>query len=204
MAYGDFKTLNQTLKAFNLQLQNKSGLFANTSQLEPSAFLLQLLDRQLDLALAIETEKAKSELIVTPILLEIRDRAPKPISYFSGVNLNIDSEKGLNGECDFVLSAADNQFEITAPVLVLVEAKNGEIRSGLGQCAAQMVGSALLNQSQNLKIPVYGAVTNGVSWRFLRLSDQVLEIDLTEYVIPPQLSLVLGILAQPFLQHSFV
>ncbi len=203
MTYGDFKTLNQVLKAFDLQLENKSGLFINTSRIEPSVFLLQLLDRQLDLALAIETEKAKSELIVTPILLEIRDQAPKPISYFSGVNLNIDSDKGLNGECDFILSAADNQFEVTAPVLVLVE-KNGEIRSGLGQCAAQMVGSALLNQSEDLQTPVYGAVTNGVSWRFLRLAAQTLEIDLTEYVIPPQLSLVLGILAQPFLQNALI
>jgi len=203
MAYSDFKTLNQTLTAFNLTLINQFGLFSPVKGIDPSAKLCEQISENFDLALAIDTEKARSELIVTPILLEIYRRFSPNLSLFSGVALSVDATQGLNGECDFILSASTNQLEVSTPVLMLVEAKNNDIKSGLGQCTAQLVGAQRFNELQQKTITVYGVVTTGAAWRFMRLQSSQLEVDLTEYFVPPQLATVLGILCQPFLAVDY-
>ncbi len=198
MAYSDFKTLNQVLGAFNLSLINRSGLFSQVEPIAPSPKLSEQLADTFELALAIDTEKARSELVVAPILLEVYRRFSPHLSLFSGVSLSVDAALGLSGECDFILSASTNQLEVSAPVLAIVEAKNNDIKSGLGQCAAQLVGSWRLNESGQKTVPIYGAVTTGSAWRFMRLQANQLEVDLSEYFVPPQLASVLGILCQPF------
>lgn len=199
MAYSDFKTLNQALTAFSLKLVNQFGLFSRVEAIAPSPKLSEQIADTFDLALTIDTEKARSELIVTPILLEIYRRFSPNLSLFSGVALSVDATQGLNGECDFILSASTNQLEVSAPVLTIVEAKNNDIKSGLGQCAAQLVGAQRFNESQQKTTIVYGAVTTGAAWRFMRLQSSQLEVDLTEYFVPLQIATVLGILCQPFL-----
>jgi len=199
MAYSDFKTLNQALKAFDLELVNQFELFAQINPIAPSTKLSEQLSDNFDLALAIDTEKARSELIVAPILLEVYRRFSPNLSLFSGVALSVDATQGLNGECDFILSASTNQLEVSAPILTVVEAKNNDIKSGLGQCTAQLVGSQRFNESQEKPTVVYGAVTTGSAWRFMRLQSNQLQIDLTEYFVPQQIEKVIGILCHPFL-----
>jgi hypothetical protein len=87
---------------------------------------------------------------------------------------------------------------VTAPVLTLVEAKDNDIRIGLGQCVAQMVAAQIFNARKGREQPlVYGAVSTGTNWKFIMLENQVVKIDLTEYFIT-QLNQILGILAEPF------
>jgi hypothetical protein len=201
MAYPDFKTIGQAISAFNLSLENSASLFEGVLEQTPSSDLMKVLERNLALAINISTEKARSELIVTPILLEVRQVFYPHVSYFSGSSLSIDPASGLSGECDFILSMSDNQLEITAPVVIIVEAKNDNIKSGLGQCIAQMVGAWRLNESQSMTQNgcIYGAVTTGVLWRFLKLvNGSRIHIDLTEYVVPLQLAKILGTLTIPF------
>jgi hypothetical protein len=199
MAYSDFKTIGQAIAALHLTLENVANLFEQVPEHSPSSDLVKILGRNLPLAINISTEKARAELLVSPILLEVRDAYP-PISYFSGTSLNIDAAAGLPCECGFILSQSDNQLEVTAPIVTIVEAKNDNIKSGLGQCIAQMVGASRLNTAQdNQAVVIYGAVTTGVLWRFLKLlPDSILQIDLIEYVVPQQLTKVLGILTAPF------
>ena len=199
MAYSDFKNLNQAVKDLSLNLENRSGLFSGTQPLEPSERLKGLLADYLELAANIGTEKARSELIVTPILLDVRRYLNNQISYFSGSTLNVDPEKGLTGECDFILSGSANQLEISTPVLTVVEAKKSDIKLGLGQCVAQMVGAQYFNALQEQKQTVYGAVTTGEIWKFMYLEGPLLSVDLSEYYIT-QLPEILGVLATPFLR----
>jgi hypothetical protein len=56
---------------------------------------------------------------------------------FSGEEFNVDQSRGLNGFCDFLFTKSINRFSIESPVLMLVEAKRGEIESGWGQSATQ-------------------------------------------------------------------
>jgi hypothetical protein len=192
MAYSDF-TLRKVLKDFNLSTQDNS-LCTNASPISPSPFLADFLDRSVSLAIAIGTEKARSELLISPILLDVREHLQRKISLFSGTDFTVDPTIGLNGICDFLISRSPEQVIITAPVAVIVEAKKGELDSGLGQCIAEMVAAQKFNQQQDNAIDtIYGTVTSGSLWRFLKLENQTVTFDLKEYAIPP-VEKVLGIL----------
>jgi hypothetical protein len=152
----------------------------------------------LPLALAIDTEKARSELIVMPILVELKKQYKlqnkSQISIFSGRDFTVDVSKGLNGFCDFLISRSPEQIVIEAPVVTLVEAKNDNIQSGLGQCMAEMIAAQVFNETKGNQIStIYGVITTGTNWRFLRLNGKTIDIDLNEYFIS-QLGKILGIL----------
>ena len=104
MSYSQFTNLEMIESNFNIKIADKVGIFDQIPESEYSDFLGQTLQDNIALALAINTEKARSELIVTPILVELRKHFNYQISFFSGKEFNIDSEKGLNGFCDFLIS----------------------------------------------------------------------------------------------------
>jgi len=194
MAYRDFTTLSKFKKAFNLRIDEESDLFVTVEPLQPSESLAATLAETVELALAINTEKARSEMIITPILLELRRRVNYQISLFSGSDFNVDFEKGLNGDCDFIISRFKEQLTINAPVAIIVEAKNENIKGGLGQCAAAMLAAQLFNQQEENDIQtIYGAVTTGDIWKFLKLEDADVCIDLSNYYIK-DINKILGIL----------
>ncbi len=195
MAYSDF-SLTKFRKTFNITIDEETNLFGSVEPIEISEKLTSTLEETTELALAINTEKARSEMIITPILLELRPKANYQISLFSGTDFNVDVEKGLNSYCDFVISRAREQLTINAPVVIIVEAKNENIKGGLGQCAAGMLAAQLFNEQEGNGIKtVYGAVTTGDIWKFLKLEGTDIFIDLNNYYIK-ELNKILGILCQ--------
>ncbi|BAZ90950.1 hypothetical protein NIES932_24560 [Raphidiopsis curvata NIES-932] len=196
MAYSDF-SLTQFRNKFHIEINEDPDLFAHVNPVEPSDKLISTLAETMEMALAINTEKARSEFIITPILLEVRRRANYQISLFSGTDFNVDPEQGLTGYCDFIISLSREQLIINAPVAVIVEAKNENIKAGLGQCAATMLAAQLFNEQQHngsseIKT-IYGALTTGDIWKFLQLVETKLLIDLNNYYIS-DLNKILGIL----------
>ncbi len=101
------------------------------------------------------------------MLMEIREIFNGKISLFSGRDFNVDVTQGLNGYCDYIVSASEFILEIEAPVIAIVEAKNDSTNSGLGQCIAEMVAAQRFNQARDKitdfsgTVRIYGAVTNG-------------------------------------------
>ena len=91
--------------------------------------------------MALVSEKARNEFIVVPVLLTCRELTQNCFYIYSGIRFDIDAERGLKGECDFILSRTPPLPIVTAPVAVLVEAKRQDIEEGLGQCAAQMIAA---------------------------------------------------------------
>jgi len=175
-------------------------LFADIPELPPSSYLQTTLNENVSLATAINTEKARAELIIAPILLEVRRKFNFQVGFFSGSEFNVDVAVGLNGYCDYILTASKDSYEIRAPVITLTEAKNESIKSGLGQCIAEMVAAQLFNQRSGEQIEtIYGAVTTGTDWKFLRLIDSTISIDKRDYFIN-EVSQILGILTMPFQQ----
>ncbi|HBW87905.1 MAG TPA: hypothetical protein DEG17_03160, partial [Cyanobacteria bacterium UBA11149] len=165
MSYSDF-TLDELKTQFNLTLQERVELFQSIAPISPSALLTETLAENLQLALEIDTEKARSELIVAPILVELRKHFNREISLFSGTEFNIDKTKGLSGRCDFIISHSSEQLMVTAPVATIVEAKNDNIKSGIPQCIAEMLAAQLFNQQKNNNIPcIYGIITTGSIWK---------------------------------------
>ena len=181
MAYSTF-TLQTVLQEFQLEKVDVQGLFSEIEPVEPSAFLTTLLERNMPLALTIDTAKAKSELIVAQVLVELREYFERRISLFSGIDFNVDNESGLVGVCDFLISLSPWQEFVEAPVIVLVEAKNDNPRDGAGQCVAEMLAAQRFNAAEGNDIPcIYGATTTGVMWRFFKLEGQKLAVDMRTY-----------------------
>ena len=134
------------------------------------------------LAAAISTEKAKSEFIIAPVLLELRRMLKHRFFLFSGVEWEADASRGLNGYCDFLLTRGESQYVLGAPFVAVVEAKNDLIRTGLGQCIAAMVGAQICNRQAKRDIPkIFGVVSTGSAWKFLQLEGSTLTIDVPEY-----------------------
>ena len=193
MSYSDF-SLSKIKKGFDVEIVETVDFFSKTTLLEPSNFLKQTLQENLPLALAINTEKSRSEMIIAPILIEVRRKMKSKISLFSGTEFNVDVQKGLNGICDFLISRSSEQLLLTAPVVAIVEAKKENLNAGLGQCIAEMIAAQIFNERENNEIPIiYGAVTTGNIWKFLQLETTTIQIDLTEYSIV-SLGQILGIL----------
>ncbi|MBN3951185.1 MAG: hypothetical protein HWQ38_33835 [Nostoc sp. NMS7] len=197
MAYSDF-SLAKVRNAFGLTLEETRNLFLTVGGVQPSDLLKRLLDENLTLATAINSEKARSEFLIAPILSEVRRQLDYKISLFSGTEFNVDPAQGLSGFCDFILSASGEQYFISAPVVTVVEAKNDNIITGLGQCAATMIAAQIFNQRAGNEISViYGAVTSGTAWKFLTLEQNTVCIDSVEYHIN-SVDKILGIILQTF------
>jgi hypothetical protein len=180
VAYSDF-TL-QTVEARFGVIPQPAVLFAGVRPEQVPVWLQELLDRGLQLPLV--SEKARSELIVMPVLLGCRELSNNTIAIFSGPRLDVSPEQGLLGECDFLLARTPPVPEVRAPLIAIVEAKKNDVEAGLGPCVAQMIGARLLNERTGHQIPaVYGCVTTGEVWQFLRLEGTVAAIDRHRYYL---------------------
>lgn len=183
MSYSDF-ILSDIKEKLRLSLVERERLFSDVEAVPYSEHLRETLRFNLPLATAINTEKARSELIVTPVLVEIVKQCQSGISLFSGVDFTVDKTLGLNGVCDYLISLSPEQLMLDAPLVVIVEAKNDNLKSGLGQCISEMLAAKLFNQNKGRELPsIYGAVTTGSLWQFLRLVDDKVWIDADEYHI---------------------
>ena len=201
MSYSEF-TLESVVPTFQLEKIDTVGLFSDVETVPPSAYLTTGLERKASLATAIGTEKARSELIVADVLVELREHCEKRISFFSGIDFNVDVESGLTDVCDFLVSLSPNQFYLEAPVVILVEAKNLDLKLGLGQCIAEMIAAQRFNAEQGNAIPiVYGASTTGVEWLFLKLQGKCLQLDMSTYTIE-RCDRILGILSSMVAQKA--
>ena len=183
MSFREFD-LRKAQQDFALTLDTNQPLFSAVRSVRISDSLAHFWTDYQPLGLALITEKARSEYLVAPLLAEVWKRSARQIAVLSGVEFTVDASVGLEGICDFLLCRSSNLYFVSDPVLVAVEAKRDRIPDGLGQCAAEMVAAQRFNQKSAVSIrPLYGCVTNGANWKFLRLTAQHLDIDIDEYSI---------------------
>ena len=193
MAFSDFK-YPEVLKELGLMGQSDPNLFGKVTPVAGSASLRAMLDVNVPLATTAHSEASRSTWIVGPVLSELWGRYHGRINMFAGVDFNADPDNGLNGYCDFLIGRSPQMPQIHAPVIVIFEAKRDSIPDGLGQCIAGMEGAHRYNRRHGTpEDTVYGAVTTGSLWKFLKLSNTAVTIDLVEYTIA-QVDKLLGIL----------
>jgi hypothetical protein len=184
MAYSNFKILDIRQK-FGIRTRIVR-LFEQIAPAAPSEWLIQTLSVYPELS--VFSEKARSEWLIAPILTEVWKQTGKKFGIHSGVNLEADAEQGLNGECDFILTARpEKSYFLTAPVVAVVEAKKNDFVNGIPQCAAQLIGARIFNRldagGEISLEPVFGAVTDGTEWLFMKLEDNFLYVDTLSYEI---------------------
>lgn len=189
MAYTDF-----TLADLNRQfgVTNQIGpLFGQVDPVAPTAFLHESLAR--GQRLRLRNEKIKSEAIVYPVLTDVLDRQTNYFTLFSGENLPALRERGLTGECDFLITKDTLGYEPDMPIVSVVEAKRNDFEAGVPQCAAQLVGANLFNAALGHPVAVlYGCVTTADQWLFMRLTGNHLTIDNQKYALS-NLETLLGV-----------
>ncbi len=196
MPYSNFTRIEELRDQFGLTVTSAASLYPNTPEIAAPPLLADTLKENIPLALNINTEKARSELIIAPVLVEVRRLLGRQISLFSGIDFNVDDTYGLTGYCDFLLSDSPDQVFLTAPVACIVEAKNENIRSAYPQCIAEMVAAQQFNTSKGNPIPwILGVVTTGSNWKFLHLEHKTVSIDFDEYLIS-QIGKILGIFVE--------
>jgi hypothetical protein len=193
MSFSDFD-LKTAVHAFALSEERDTDLFAGVEALEPSAFLRVWLEQFAPVALGMNSEKARSEFIIAPMLAEAKLRAGTIVNVLPGVALDVDREKGLAGYCDYLIARSPEIYYLQGPLVAVVEAKKEDLVAGLGQCAAEMVAIRLFNEREGTPVEaVFGCVTSGSNWRFLKLEGARLSIDRPEYYLR-EAAKILGIL----------
>ena len=195
-------TLDKVVETFELDIVDSEDLFGKVEPIILGEHLNTALERKVQLAEAINTEKARSELIVAEVLVELREQFNRRISLFSGIDFSVDAGDGLVGVCDFLVSLSPVQYLLQAPIIALVEAKRDDFLSGLGQCTAEMLAAQRFNAKKGNDIPtVYGVSTTGLTWKFLKLTEKRLDIDVASYAIR-ECDKILGILASMVAQKA--
>ena len=189
MAFPDF-TFPEVCDTFGLTLR-QATLYPRVPPLDRGQDFLDRMVGDIDLAVAIGTEKARSEFIVAPVLSEVRRHLKARFALFSGVEFSVDPARGLNGFCDFLFTRSPLQLRITSPVIAIAEAKNDYLRSGFGQCVAAMVAAREFNADATV---IHGVVTTGSEWQFVTLAGTDLTFD-TRVYLSTELPAIMGILA---------
>lgn len=175
MGYSYYKNIRTVVKKFNLDVQ-MVNLFDEVIPLEPSTWLVQSLEKAGKMPAT--NEKTKAERVISPILLSVFENYSEQISFFSGEALNVNVEDNLSGECDFFFALHPPKPYIDAPIISLAEAKDEDMEWGLAQCAAQMYGAKLFNETEGKDIKaIYGCATDGIEWQFLRFENNIFYIN---------------------------
>jgi hypothetical protein len=169
---------------FNLGLDTEVTNIFDTEikEIPASDWLKQSLKRGAKFSL--NTEKAKSEFIIAPILNEIHENNQDVFAVYSGFNFNVDTARGLQGFCDFLLAKLPLNIIPNRPIIAVVEAKlSQDLSAAIPQCAAEMYATRLWNEKYNEPTqPIFGTVTTGDNWIFLRLDDDMtVKVDKTNY-----------------------
>jgi hypothetical protein len=184
MGYSNFKKIKTVVKKFNLDSRFVE-LFSGIQPVEPSAWLKETL--------------ALSKMM-SPMLLDVVKNYTEKISFFSGESIDVDAAQDLSGECDFFFSLQAPKLYIEAPIISIAECKDEDLEWGTAQCAAQLYGAKLFNESEGKDIPVlYGCATDGVEWQFLRFEDNIFYVDNKIYTDVPEILGVWHTIIQSYL-----
>ena len=193
MAYRDLKMKDLGVKFGIQEIGTKLFDVSKIKKITPSDKLLSdLADAEY---ITLSTEKAVSERLVSPVLVEIA-KLNEDLQIFSGEIIVADKANGLNGELDFIFARKPWTRKPKNPLLCVTESKLGLINSGVDQATAQMLGLRIFNHNNGYTEDIiHGAVTDGTSWRFLKLEGSNLFLDLHVYSTE-NLPLLLGVLQE--------
>jgi hypothetical protein len=192
MAFRDF-SFPKVEQDLGLHIRD-ADLFANAPECPVRPSIAELVHEGAQLALANSTEKAKSEFIIAPVLLELRRLAGGKISLFFGVEWEVDPARGLAGYCEFIMTKGGSEHVLRAPFVAIVEAKNDLIRTELGQYIAAMYAARISNERTHERSgPIFEVVTTGAAWKFLRMEGEDVLLDREERFID-DLPRIMGIL----------
>ncbi len=125
--------------------------------------------------ISLNSETAKREMLVAPVLLELLDFIEIDIDIEYPLNVN----NYLKGNIDYFIRSSGS--------LVVIEAKKADMERGFSQLAVEMI--AVDKYIEETDAPIYGAITVGDLWRFgvLDRKEKLILKDIDSYRVPSDL-----------------
>ena len=177
MAFSDFKTISEVQEKFNIKYSYSD--FFGVEAKDPSEQFLKELEFSQQHFDFLSSEGSRCKVVIFPILREIYKDYTE--NYGLWVKKSITYDEILNGTPDYLV-ATKSELGITVvgtPLIMMVEAKKNDFEQGWGQCLAEMVAAQKMND--NPDFPLYGIVTDGITWQFGRLVADVFTRNRTNF-----------------------
>ncbi len=132
----------------------------------------------------LNSEAARREFLIAPVLFQAALYADARIR----VELPLEIDEKLHGTLDYLIRARHS--------LLVVEAKNADLKRGFTQLAVELVALDRWDEGKSPEPRYYGAVSIGNVWQFGFLERQEKRIveDFNTYSVPRELEEVLQIL----------
>jgi hypothetical protein len=165
MSYGQFESVEQVAGIFSIKV--KDGSIIKSKSIEISELLLNNIERRLFNSLSFRNEVTICNKIITP-MLNIVEENNKPLNVWIEEPFNVDKEKGLVGEPDYLIAPATDCGGMALPPLCIIEAKKQDWDQGWTQALAEMIAANI--KGANV---CYGVVTTGKIWQFSKLEDNI-------------------------------
>ena len=182
MPYGKFDSVEQVARLFSIKVND--NFVAGSKPVElPKPLLLSIRTKLLD-SLSFRNEATICNKIITPILNAVAEHN-QPLNVWIEEPFNIDPEKGLAGEPDYLIAPATEYGGMELPPLCVIEAKKQDWDAGWAQALAEMIAASL----QGADI-CYSAVTTGKIWQFGKLESNIFSKDPNQISATRELQLI--------------
>jgi hypothetical protein len=155
---------------FDIEVAKKS-VFVQQKEFEVQEVLFLLITENLWDDLSFINETTICEKIISPVLNIVAKKYDQ-LNVWSHVPYNIDEQKGLVGEPDYLIAPRTKYGGMARPSLCIIEAKRDNFDEGWTQALAEMVASSLTGASL-----CYGVVTTGKTWEFGKLEHDTFTVD---------------------------
>ena len=165
--------------SFNLNNYNFPDINNESIQLET---LKKNIEKNINY-IGINSEIAKREFMIAPILMNLIDYVHPKIKVEFPLNFN----QQLRGTLDYYLQSKNN--------LLIIEAKNSDLERGFMQLAVELIALDKWN-NEEIMPKLYGAVSTGNIWQFsiLDRETKIITQDLNLFRVPADLEDLFSIL----------
>jgi hypothetical protein len=179
MAISSYKTIGEVLKAF--QTTYTESNFIREAEFNIPDYFREDLETVMREGVVDNSEFAICENLIYPVLKEIWKKYSSKFTLWSHESLNYDEK--LSGFPEYILAKRSSLGKVVfdKPYFILVEAKQDNFEAGWAQCLAEMIAAQRLNDE--LRITIFGIVSNGDRWQFGKLKDEVFTRNITFYSI---------------------
>ncbi len=178
MAFGTFKSLEEVVRTYQVQLRQKA--FVRPLPRPVDERFRERLEFLQANAPVSASEEAICEFLIAPVLQEVWLPYSDSLMIWSHVAFTADET--LTGFPDYFFAKRSPLGPVRdRPYVLFVEAKKDDFDAGWGQCLAAMLAAQHVNERPGQVI--HGGVSNGRIWYLGKLEHQTLTQDPRPFVL---------------------
>ena len=183
MAFSDFKSIAEVQARFSIKAA-KETLLTGEDLLTPSKRFQQEFAFNMQQFNFADSEMARCQALIFPVLREVYKAYAE--DHVLWIDASLAYDETLNGTPDYFIATKSELGGriLGTPLIIVVKAKKNDFEVGWGQCLAELIVAQKIN-AQNIEehaaFPVYGIVTDGISWQFGKLVGDTFTENLTPF-----------------------